>query len=209
MDIIGDASGSSLAWKMVVIWLDKRRWGPPPRLEQTGAEEPRAGCINEQAALKGTGFCNADEWSLQSRDGRREHKGKRGEGEKSRVKWAHREQQWKKALICTSDFCKLVYHVSSATVPHVPSHSILYMPLLDPTIFFVCCQMFPHILCAKWFYYLRWFSNSKIRRLTFISSISPCIILWTFFHHLTGCCGCVWRANIFSSLLSLIEQLEF
>lgn len=53
---------------------------PPPRLEQTGAEEPRAGCINEQAVLKGTGSCNADEWSLQSRDERREQKGRRREG---------------------------------------------------------------------------------------------------------------------------------
>lgn len=162
MGIIGDASGSSLAWKMVVIWLDKRRWGPPPRLEQTGAEEPRAGGINEQAVLKGTGFCNADEWSLQSRDGRREHKGKRGGGRKSGVKWAQREQQWKKALICTSDFCKLVYHVSSATVPHVPPHSTVCMPLLDPNpFFFVCCQIFPCFLRAKRFYHLRWFLYSR------------------------------------------------
>lgn len=72
---------------MVVIWLDEGRRGPPPRLEQTGAEEPRAGYINEQAVLKGTGSCNADEWSLQSRDGRREQegKGRRGGEEWSRV----------------------------------------------------------------------------------------------------------------------------
>lgn len=78
--IIGDAPGLSLAWKMVVIWLDEGQWGPPPRPEQTGAEEPRAGGINEQAVLKGTGSCNADEWSLQSRDERREQKGGGGEG---------------------------------------------------------------------------------------------------------------------------------
>lgn len=209
MGIIGDASGSSLAWKMVVIWLDKRRWGPPPRLEQTGAEEPRAGCINEQAALKGTGFCNADEWSLQSRDGRREHKGKRGEGETSRVKWAHREQQWKKALICTSDFCKLVYHVSSATVPHVPSHSILYMPLLDPAIFLFVARCFHVFFVPNGFITCAGFQTAKFDG-SHLSALSRLTSFYgLFFHHLTGCCGCVWRANIFSSLLSLIEQLEF
>lgn len=64
---------------MVVIWLDEGWGGPPSRLQQTGAEEPGAGYINEQAALKGTGSCNADEWSLQSRDERR-RRGARGEG---------------------------------------------------------------------------------------------------------------------------------
>lgn len=73
--------------------------------------------------------------------------GEERRGKKSRVKWAHREQQWKKALICTSDFCKLVYHVSSATVPHVPSHSILYMPLLDPTIFCLLPDVSTYSLC--------------------------------------------------------------
>lgn len=138
MGIIGDASGPFLAWNMVVIWLDERRWGPPPRPEQTGAEEPRAGCINEQAVLKGTGSCNADEWSLQSRDGRRERK----RGEESEVKWALRELRWgKKALICTSDFCKLIYHVSSFSVHHVSSHSTLYMSSLGlnlPVFLWIC-----------------------------------------------------------------------
>lgn len=55
---------------------------PPPALEQTGAEEPRAGCINEQAVLEETGSCNADEWSSQ-----------RGEGERSTAEWAPREQR--------------------------------------------------------------------------------------------------------------------
>lgn len=51
---------------------------PPstPGLEQ---RSPAAGCINEQAALKGTGSCNADEWSLQSRDERREQQERGGE----------------------------------------------------------------------------------------------------------------------------------
>ncbi|TNN55896.1 Ephrin type-B receptor 1 [Liparis tanakae] len=61
---------------MVVICGDEGRRGPPPR---PGAEEPRAGCINEQAVLKGTGSCNADEWSLQSGDEGREQEGRRGE----------------------------------------------------------------------------------------------------------------------------------
>lgn len=59
---------------MVVIWLDEGQRGPPPRLE------PGAGYINEQAVLKGTGSCNADEWSLQSRDERKEQKGRRRDG---------------------------------------------------------------------------------------------------------------------------------
>lgn len=80
MGIIEDASGPSPVWKMVVIWLDEGRWGPPPRPEQTGAQKPRADCINEQAVLKGTGCCNADEWSLQSRDGRWVWKGTREGG---------------------------------------------------------------------------------------------------------------------------------
>lgn len=134
MGIIEDALGFSLAWKMVVIWLDEGWWGPPPRLEQTGAEEPRAGCINEQAVLEGTGSCNADEWSLQSRDERREQKGERGEEEKSTAKRAQLEQRWKKGLICTSDFCKLVYHVSSVTVFHVSSLRSLSLPLPDPNL---------------------------------------------------------------------------
>lgn len=136
MGIIGDASGPFLAWKMVVIWLDERRWGPPPRPKRTGAEEPRAGCINEQAVLKGTGSCNADEWSLQSRDGRGEQKGKREEG-RGGEEWSEVGKEAaavgeKKALICTSDFCKLIYHVSSSNVHRVSSLSTLYISTLHP-----------------------------------------------------------------------------
>lgn len=68
---------------------DPRR--PPPKTSQPphpptpGLEQgsPAAGCINEQAALKGTGSCNADEWSLQSRDERREQQ-ERGGGRRWR-----------------------------------------------------------------------------------------------------------------------------
>lgn len=148
---------------MVVIWLDEGQWGPPPRLEQTGAEEARAGCINEQAVLKGTGSCNADEWSLQSRDERREQKGKRGEGEKSTVKWAQREQRWKKSLICTSDLSKLIYHVSSVIALHVSSPPSLSLPPADPNLL-----VFPEILpCFPWTKYVHhlhcicMFSNPK------------------------------------------------
>lgn len=63
---------------MVVIWLDEASRTPaiPPSHQHPftpGLEQrsPAACCINEQAALKGTGSCNADEWSLQSRDERR------------------------------------------------------------------------------------------------------------------------------------------
>lgn len=48
-----------------------------PGLEQ---RSPAACCINEQAALKGTGSCNADEWSLQSRDERRSSRREAGWG---------------------------------------------------------------------------------------------------------------------------------
>lgn len=56
----------------------------------------------------------------QRREKRAEGEEKR-RGEECRAEWAQREKQWKKALICTSDFCKLVYHVSSVTVLHVSS----------------------------------------------------------------------------------------
>lgn len=36
------------------------------------------------------------------------------------------------ALICTSDFCKLIYHVSSCNVHHVSSLSTLYISTLHP-----------------------------------------------------------------------------
>lgn len=56
------------------------RPGPVRTPSYTGAEEPGADYINEQAVLKGTGSCNADEWSLQSRDERKEQKGRRRDG---------------------------------------------------------------------------------------------------------------------------------
>lgn len=168
---------------MVVIWLDEGQWGPPPRLEQTGAEEPRAGCINEQAVLKGTGSCNADEWSLQSRDERREQKGKRGgggEGEKSTAKWAQRELGWKKkGLICTSDFCKLVYHVSSVPPPPDPN-PLVFVHILP-------CNPWAKLLSSSWFLYI------------FLNFLN-------WFRHWTGGWGCVWRVDAFSSPLGLIEQ---
>lgn len=100
---------------------------PPstPGLEQ---RSPAAGCINEQAALKGTGSCNADEWSLQSRDERREQQERGGErrwglggfgrrGRPSGHIGSGGGRGKKGGLIFTSEFCKLVYHVSSRLVP--------------------------------------------------------------------------------------------
>ena len=54
---------------MAAIWPDAGQRGPPPR---PGQRSPGRGYINEQAALEGTGPSNADKWSLQSRDERRE-----------------------------------------------------------------------------------------------------------------------------------------
>lgn len=89
-------------------WSFGQTWGSEDPLHDQSSRlqrSPGPGCINEQAALKGTGSCNADEWSLQSRDERREGAGSTGGG------W----QPWRKGLICTLDFCKLICHVGGVT----------------------------------------------------------------------------------------------
>lgn len=61
--------------------MARRGGGEDPLLDRSRRVQRSLGlgCINEQAVLEGTGCCNADEWSLQSRDEGREQKGKRGE----------------------------------------------------------------------------------------------------------------------------------
>lgn len=58
-------------------WSFAQMWGSEDPLLDQGSQlrrSPGPGCINEQAALKGTGSCNADEWSLQRGGGRAQHR---------------------------------------------------------------------------------------------------------------------------------------
>lgn len=147
----------------------------------------------------------------QRREKRAEGEERRG-GEEYRAEWAQREQQWKKALICTSDFCKLVYHVSSVT-----DTCLLPLPLLAFT------QPKPSCFYPDTFMYsLGWIFLSSTLFLCFFflwqiwcHTYKPISCLLPYygprflnpFHLLTYCWGCMWRVDVFYSPLGLIEQL--
>lgn len=143
-------------------WSFGQTWGSEDPLHDQSSRlqrSPGPGCINEQATLKGTGSCNADEWSLQNRDERREREGSTGGG------W----QPWRKGLICTSDFCKLICHVGGVTT--LPS--AFFAPTWRTPAFFLSTY---HRLLLR--------SNPELRvGFAFVFENSS----ESWFHHWRGC----------------------
>lgn len=134
---------------------DPRHPPTPPSTPGLEQRSPAAGCINEQAALKGTGSCNADEWSLQSRDEGREQQQERDVGGGGLVEEGSQvgtqgavvgRGKKRGGVIFTSEFCKLVYHVSSRLVPPQTVSHHLFQRLsrqFVSSLFFFFLSFFP------------------------------------------------------------------
>lgn len=110
----------------------------------------------------------------------------------------------KRGLIFTSDFCKLVYHVTSCPLPEN-----LPWPPPDPSRHFVCTVLYfsvPVCYHPCWVLFLKYGSGQTIPAHTRFSWTRPTTLLTRFHHRRTCCRGGAPKVKAFSSPLGLVER---